>query len=220
MQFTNADRCSNLEYLNILIFKHLNTLVYRFHRLQAAVRAGLIAAMESKDRRSLENFIQQANDMRYECNELKQALALQARLLEEDQALARLLDALEKEDLEILRASIAECAEMGLECDAVDRAQELYDRLQAELQAKIAAESAAAAAAAAAEEAKRVAEQAERQKHRAVTEASAKKALVDAMDTRNLEKLSLAIEEAIHLGLHIEEVDKAKAMRGELSAVL
>ena len=86
-------------------------------RLEAelAVKNALIGAIAARNRDKLKQFIQEARDMNFLCNELAQADALLVRLDQEVKLIALLKAACASQNLEQVNSSIAQCMELGMD---------------------------------------------------------------------------------------------------------
>jgi hypothetical protein len=102
------------------------------------VKSGLVAAIGSRSRAALAEWLAKAQDMGMDCNETRQASALKARLEEEDLAYEQLDKAVAARDLDSLTAALNKCSNMGLESPNIASARTLLSVLQAESDAKVA----------------------------------------------------------------------------------
>ena len=158
------------------------------------IRDGLIKAMEynrswmkrdllCENRDLIRSILDNAAKLVYECDETRQAVALLSRLKVEESALDRLAEAVLARDVDLLKASLDECLDLGLESEESIDAQILYDQLQAEIAARIAAELAEKQRLAEEAERKRLEEEAERQR---LADEAEKKRLAEEAEKQRL----------------------------------
>jgi sulfur relay (sulfurtransferase) complex TusBCD TusD component (DsrE family) len=120
---------------------------------------------------TIKSFLEKAEVLGYECDETKQAVVLLGRIVEEEETLDRLDQAvctkdqmLESRETDLLRTRIEECTDMGIESQSILDAQKLLKNLQDEIAARIAFELAEKRRLEEEAERKRLAEEAERQR--------------------------------------------------------
>jgi myosin heavy subunit len=182
-----------------------------------AAKAQLKAAIESKDVNLLASAIANAQSINLsDCPELKQATALKTRIEQEDSIIAALVAAVDREDLHAINEGLSKCSEIGIEGRVeLTKAQEVKASIEAAMQKEEAArikleeERKAAELAAAAANAKR------QEKINSVL-----KELSEAMESRDIETLNRALQDAIEMGLENPEVIAAQDLQNKLSLIL
>jgi myosin heavy subunit len=178
-------------------------------RLEAeiAAKAALVAAISGRNHAALVAAIAQAESMGYACNELNQAVSLKARIDQENDALAKLADAVQRRDLTDLNTHINTCTELGIDgWPQVLPARALKDELLAEVMA----EEKRQAERAQEEEVQRKALEAAQNKRQQIREDALKK-LADAMESNDYEQVTGAVQEAIELGLEPDTAPELKS---------
>jgi len=179
-------------------------------RLEAelAVKNALIGAIAARNRDKLKQFIQEARDMNFLCNELAQADALVVRLDQEVKLIALLKAACASQNLEQVNSSIAQCMELGMDKYYAADLEEAKV-LKAQILVRVAAEE---------KERKRREEEEERQREalaaieakRLAQETALKQKLNQALTTKDINTINLVLQEAIQSGVNIPEIAQAR----------
>jgi myosin heavy subunit len=181
-------------------------------RLEAelAIKAALIAAIQSRSKTQLEETIRKCIEMQYECNELTQAQALVKRLEEELALIATLNAACAVEDLHEINSIFNICMEQGMDtyyAQAMGEARKVKQTILA----RIAAEE---------EERKRREEEEERQRaalaaieaKRVAAISASRDKLKATIESRDIAKINTVLQETIQAGYNFPEVEEARSM--------
>lgn len=185
------------------------TLLARLEE-ELVIKNALTTAIAARDRVKLGEFVARAKAMNFMCNEVTQAEAVIVRLDQEKELLRKLSEAMTKEDLDELNHIFSECISQGLETyypAELDKAKQVKAVL---VEREIAKEA----------ERKKREEEEERQR-KALAEIEAKRnaqiaaardALQQAIDSKNIDQLNRALQEAIQNGVQVKEVDDARQL--------
>jgi myosin heavy subunit len=187
-------------------------------KLQAeiACKNGLAAAIAARSLSDLVKMIAEARSLNFDCGELHQAIALKARIDEENALLENLRQACVDRELDLLNVLVSKCAELGIETrEEVTQAKVVIKDLLEEL-ARIAAAEAEAekqrlALQAAAEEAERqrlAVEAAQLKRQQAMEEAD--RNLAEAVEALDFPRLNDALNKAMELGLESSNLASAQ----------
>jgi myosin heavy subunit len=166
---------------------------------EAEARANLKEAINKRDLEKLILWIQKAQDMGMETNELPQAIALKNRIEQENELLRLLVIATNAENLDDLNKYSSECIELGLDGRSeVKAAKAVVAKIYAR-QAELAAEA----------ERQRKADEEAALKRKKILE-DAERKLAEAKASNNAAAISSALQSAMQLGIQSEFVQQAQ----------
>lgn len=115
---------------------HAKEVVSRVKK-EEQIKEKLKMAVTARENRTLTSWLDEADELNMEEDEIvRQARALQARLLEEESSIRSLKDAIEERSVLNLAVFISKCGELGLVVPELEMARKLHHQLAAELNAK------------------------------------------------------------------------------------
>ena len=181
-------------------------------RLEAeiAIKAALLAAIASRGKVNLEDTIARCEAMVFACDELTQAKSLVVRLEQELALIAKLQAACAEENLDEINAIFSSCMEQGMDTYYADAMAEAR-KVKAAILARIAAEE---------EERKRREEEEERQRQalaaieakRLAAVAASREKLRATVESKDIHKINVVLQEAIQAGYNFPEVEEARSV--------
>eukprot|EP00595_Chromulina_sp_UTEXLB2642_P002593 CAMPEP_0196767886 /NCGR_PEP_ID=MMETSP1095-20130614/42077_1 /TAXON_ID=96789 ORGANISM="Chromulina nebulosa, Strain UTEXLB2642" /NCGR_SAMPLE_ID=MMETSP1095 /ASSEMBLY_ACC=CAM_ASM_000446 /LENGTH=814 /DNA_ID=CAMNT_0042136675 /DNA_START=2227 /DNA_END=4668 /DNA_ORIENTATION=- len=167
---------------------------------EAAIRAGLLNAISTRNIALLNEFIIKANEMNISSVELQQAVVLKARIDNESELIRKLVVATKEKNFDLIDQLMSECIEMGLERVEMKQALEMKEKYITEISQRKAEE----------ERQRKANEAAALKRQQKLEEAQQK--LEEAKNTKSVAQINAALENALQLGLQTPEVAQTQIL--------